>query len=673
MTAAITEHGRAQRTRGRGGRRLRQAAAGRWGNPRVEMVAMRKSPARGGVTRAHIARFVLISIIFTSIQIAALALGWASLRMINATRAYATGESYYSKAANAAVLNLYKYSGTGNETYWRAFHASLGVPFGDAAAREALTAAKPDVAAAFAGFQRGRNSIKDIPDAILVFRLFHQWGPFAAAVLDWQHGDETIRALLAAGNELHALWSAPAPNGLALGRAVAEIDALNARLTTFEGSFSAHIARTARIATQLVMRALLITTLLLWSFGVGLAWRTYRKGIAAEVMLWESEERFRNFAETASDWFWETDRDLNIAHLSERFFEATGVPSQDVLGRSMATAGMGAPNDPDAPQLALALAKRRAFRNYVCRYVAASGDEQYWKCGGSPVFDGDGAFLGYRGTGSNVTAAIRAEQALREAKELSDSANRAKSEFLANMSHELRTPLNAIMGFAEITKDRLYGDRSEKYFDYARDIFNSGSLLLSLIDDILDIAKIEAERMELHEQIIDLTALIEASVLLLHQRADAAALRVMTQIAERLPLIRADERRLKQIILNLLSNAIKFTPAGGAISVSATVRDSDGNLEVIVSDTGIGIAPDHLAKVLEPFGQIQNSFTRRHEGTGLGLPLVKALAELHGGSCLLTSRLGQGTQVTITLPRGRLVLEPPANPNNARGALLLGS
>jgi PAS domain S-box-containing protein len=632
---------------------------------------MTRSAPGGGVTRAHVARFVLISVIFTSIQITALALGWASLRMVNATRAYATGESYYSKAANAAVLNLYKYAVTGDAADWRAFRSSLDVTYGDRAAREGLARADPDTAVATADLRRGRNNFDDIPDVILVFRLLHDWGPFKAAVEDWRQGDETIDRLAAAAAGLHALRRSGAISDAARDRAIRQVDGINARLIALENSFSGHIASTARIATRLVTATLLVASLLLWSFGVGLAWRTYRKGIAAEVRLWQSEERFRNFAETASDWFWETGPDLNIAYLSERFFEATGVPPRDLLGRPAAARARPIAADPDRP--ALPLAERRAFRGCVMRYERAPGDEQFWKLGGAPVFAGDGAFLGYRGTGSNVTKEIRAEQALREAKDLSDSANRAKSEFLANMSHELRTPLNAIMGFSEITKERMYGAQSEKYFDYARDIFDSGTLLLALIDDVLDLAKIEAARMELCEEIVDLAALVEAGVLLLHQKAQVAAVQVTTRIADRLPPIRADERRLKQIILNLLSNAIKFTPPGGTISIEAAVRDGDGSLELAVRDTGIGIAPDHLAKVLEPFSQIQNSFTRRHDGTGLGLPLVKALAELHGGTCTLTSRVGHGTRVVITLPRERLVTEAAGTRRGAAAALALGS
>lgn len=620
---------------------------GRW-------CTIEKSAGDGSVNRTHTIRFVLISTIFVVAQIGVLGFSWAALRMINATRAYATGESFYSKASNAAVLDLYRYAETGKEIYWNGFHSTLGVTFGDRQARRALDRPHPDVDAATAGYLRGRNEIDDIPDAILVFRLFRRWGPFAAAVDDWRQGDENIDRLRAVATELHTLWQSAAITATTRERLIGEIEALNRHLTALEDRFSGHIANAARIATRFVTLVLCLASLLLWLIGVALAWRTYRKGIAAEIHLRGSEERFRNFAEVASDWFWETGPDLRVTYLSERFAAATGVAPRELLGRRTQEVGLWPVTDNDDAQSARVAPTRRAFRSYMHRYVDESGAEQYWNISGLPVFGANGRLLGYRGTGSNVTKEMRAAHALRDAKLQSDLANRAKSEFLANMSHELRTPLNAILGFSEITKNQLFGKASDKYTEYAGDIFNSANLLLALISDILDLAKIEAGRMELYEEPVDVGLVVEAATALMRQKIDAAKLRITTDVAPDVSPIRGDELKLKQIILNLLSNAVKFTPEGGTISVTA-LRDKDDNVEIAVHDSGIGIAPGDISKALEPFGQIENSLTRSRAGTGLGLPLTKALAELHGGNFALTSELARGTTAIITLPRTRLV------------------
>lgn len=606
------------------------------------------------MNRTHIKRFVLISLVFIIVQIAALCLALAGLKMINATRAYATGESLYSKAADSAVLNLYRYANTGKDAYWQAFHSSLDATLGDRETRRELSKPDPNLAVATAGFLKGRNNIKDIPDAIRVFRLFRRWEPFAAAVDDWRQGDETIDRLRGVADELHFLQQGTTgATGAMRKRLIGEINTLSTRLTKLENSFSAHIARTARIAARLVIYILCIASLLLWSLGVGLAWRTYRRGVMAEIRLKESKERFRDFAETASDWFWETGPDLKITYLSERFSEATGISPQALLGRSAREVGWYTTADNEDRQCA---ATPGAFFSCVYRYVPVDGDVQYWKIGGLAVFGANDRFLGYRGTGSNVTSEIRAQRDLSEAKELADLASRAKSEFLASMSHELRTPLNSILGFSEIIKNKMFGNSSDKYVDYAHDIFNSGTLLLSLVNDVLDLAKIEAGRMELYEETVDVSRTIEAVVRLLREKIAAANLHLETQIAAGLPSIRADQRKLKQIFLNLLSNAIKFTPAGGSISIAAARRSEDGDLEIIVRDSGIGIARQEISKALEPFGQIENSLTRSHAGTGLGLPLVKALTELHGGTVAITSQAGHGTEIVITLSRERFVV-----------------
>jgi PAS domain S-box-containing protein len=226
-------------------------------------------------------------------------------------------------------------------------------------------------------------------------------------------------------------------------------------------------------------------------------------------------------------------------------------------------------------------------------------------------------------------------------------ANQHKSEFLANMSHELRTPLNAIIGFSEVLLDRMFGDVNDKQEEYLRDIHVSGQHLLSLINDILDLSKVEAGRMELELSDFDLPTAIDSALTLVRERAQRRGVTVHKTIAPDLGGIRADERKIRQVILNLLSNAIKFTPEGGRIDVHATV--SDGFLEVAVTDTGIGIAPEDHQAVFEEFRQVGPS-QAKSEGTGLGLALCRKFIELHGGTIAVHSEPGLGSTFRFRVP-----------------------
>jgi signal transduction histidine kinase len=220
------------------------------------------------------------------------------------------------------------------------------------------------------------------------------------------------------------------------------------------------------------------------------------------------------------------------------------------------------------------------------------------------------------------------------------------------MSHELRTPLNAIIGFSEIIRDRLFGNATDKYTDYASDIVSSANHLLSIINDILDVSKIEAGQMELYEDEVDLSRVTDGVVKLLRQKIDAAKVSLIVE-TDGLPLIRADERKLKQILMNLLSNAVKFTPPGGIVAILNYLNEN-GDLAIVVRDSGIGMAPDDIPKALAAFGQVDSTLARKHEGTGLGLPLVKALVEIHGGQFALSSELGRGTSAVVVLPKARI-------------------
>jgi signal transduction histidine kinase len=263
----------------------------------------------------------------------------------------------------------------------------------------------------------------------------------------------------------------------------------------------------------------------------------------------------------------------------------------------------------------------------------------------------DGSTVGIR---TDITDLKHREEALFQAKETAEIASRSKSEFLANISHELRTPLNAIIGFSEIMREQIFGPLgSPQYLEYTGDVLDSAHHLLEVINDILDIAKAEAGKLELAEDEVDIAHVVAAATRLVQERAQRNGIAIRSALAADLPHVHADERKLKQILLNLLTNAIKFTPPEGIIEVAARLSDA-GDFLITVRDTGIGIAEEDIETALAPFGQVDSKLNRKYEGTGLGLPLCNAMAHLHGGELTIDSLVGKGTTVTIRLPAARV-------------------
>jgi signal transduction histidine kinase len=253
----------------------------------------------------------------------------------------------------------------------------------------------------------------------------------------------------------------------------------------------------------------------------------------------------------------------------------------------------------------------------------------------------------------DLSVQLDVERSMRAALEAADAANDARSRFLAGIGHELRTPLNAIIGFAELIVDEA-GDRSVAA-DYAADIRESGHHLLGIINGILDYAKIEAGRFDLTEGAVDLVQSVASVRRLLAARIAESGLTMRVEVADDLPPVIGDPIKIRQILLNLVSNAVKFTPRGGTVTV-VVAHEYDGGVRVEVLDTGIGMTEAEMAIALEPFGQVANAHVRQHDGTGLGLPLARALAELHGATFTLDSRPGKGTRAAFRLPPSRLAL-----------------
>lgn len=362
----------------------------------------------------------------------------------------------------------------------------------------------------------------------------------------------------------------------------------------------------------------------------------------------ESEDRFRDFAESTADWLWEMDRDLKFTFISDRYEEITGFAPDFAIGKTRSDMIFGGVDQAALDAHFEAIRNRRAFRDFRYDLRAPSGQQITANISGKPVFDENGNFRGYRGVGSNMTGEVHAQRARDEALREAERANKAKSEFLAAMSHELRTPLNAILGFSEVIHLQLLGgDDPKKYNEYAKDIHSSAAHLLALVNDLLDVSAIEAGKMDVLFERIQIRPLIEESLQTVHDVAVQNGIEIASEIADDLPTVWADARAVRQILLNLLSNATKFSQTGCRISVA--VKKLNDEVEITVRDTGIGIPAERLAEVKRPFVRAQRDPYKAERGWGLGLSIVSSLVDLHGGRLHIDSQVGVGTEVSFTL------------------------
>lgn len=604
-----------------------------------------------------------LGVAFAILLIIDLAAAWVALDVVDSTRAYSVGAAYYSKAQKMAVVSLNRFVTSHAEDDYDSFLSSLAVPIGDRDARIALQTTPFDRSAAIEALLRGKNPSDDAVKIIRRFRTLDRWPPFVRAVADWTVADEDVLALRRLGTEIR---DRPATDPAGQAAQLTAIRQIDDRLTADEDRFLASMNAAAQTAKWIVLVTLMAATVLLWVFGMLFAARLFYRQIALDRKLISTENRFRDYAEVASDWYWEVDDDRKITFVSELFFTLTGATPDSILGLDATEFLRAHAADAESWDYLIPFMAQQTMRGMRLRYSRADGTPIYLSVSAKPYFDRDGGFLGYRGVGSDITAAVEAAHRLRAEKERAEIANRAKSEFLANMSHELRTPLNAIIGFSEIIMNRVFGNTApEKYDAYAADINASGKHLLSLINEILDLSKIEAGQDELRETEIELDTLIGSSRNLFSTRFQQANLTLtVSDLPEPTPRLLVDASKLKQCLSSLLSNALKFTPAGGTVTIAAQF-EANGELAIAIQDTGIGIAARDIPTVLSPFGQVETAFQRTHTGTGLGLPIAKALIEQHGGTLRIESKLGAGTTVMLTLPNSRIIGRPLETPAEA--------
>lgn len=362
-----------------------------------------------------------------------------------------------------------------------------------------------------------------------------------------------------------------------------------------------------------------------------------------------SERRIASLLDNSPAAIYFKDADLRFVMANKRYQEVYGFCTNDIIGKTSA--------ELFGDQMGEEFTGHD--REVFVRRTPITREE---RIGGAiylttkfPIIDDDGELVGIGGIETDISQRVEDEQMYREARDEAEAANRAKSAFLANMSHELRTPLNSVIGFSDSLLEGTLGEiHNHLHREYLVIIRTAGEHLLNLINDILDLSRIEAGKMELDETQFDILDVFNSTLRLTSERAGTAGILIFTEIDDNVPKLIADERQIQQVLINLVSNAIKFTDPGGRITMSA-LKTNNGEFEIRVSDTGIGISAEDLERIQQPFVQVADAMTRQHSGSGLGLAIVRSIATLHGGTFDIESTPGQGTTGKVTLPANRTV------------------
>jgi PAS domain S-box-containing protein len=632
----------------------------------------------GGLFAKPTPRRLLVASPFVAVAVVLVALAIFFMDLLSAARAYVGGESLWTMAQKQAVQSLERFAQLRDGAEWLAFQRAIAVPLGDRVAREELEKTAPDFEVARSGFIAGGIHPDDIDGMMRLFRWFRSDRLIDEAIDTWAEADGLIAQLTAVAGELRREVESGAPP-IVLMPLLQRIDDLDKRLTPLEMRFSAILGEATRNTLVLLNIAMAVVALALTALGTLIARGVAQRGSRVEAQLRASEERFRSLWETTNDAVLIVNTAHTIRFANPGVYALFGYSPQEVDGRPLAML-----QPPGAYAAHRALMER--YLETGVRTTEWNGAETLVRHRSGRVFpvemafselqlDGELHFVGFL---RDITKRKEAERAvrdsnerlehrvaertreLREANERLMELDRMKSQFLATMSHELRTPLNSILGFTSLMREGMAGPLTDEQRRQLGFVHGSGEHLLSLINDLLDLSRIESGRMDVAAAPFDFATVAAEVGVSLKPLITQKGLRLEFGMPGTLPMV-GDRRKCYQVLLNLASNAVKFTERG-SVRLEAAARD--GLLHAAVSDTGIGIRPEQLKLLFEPFRQLDGSPRRLYEGTGLGLHLCRKLLDLMGGHIQVQSDFGAGSRFSFALPlhvvRAAVVQAPDA-------------
>ena len=590
---------------------------------------------------------------------------------LSQARAYTTGEGLYSKAQKSAVISLLRYARSEADDDYEQFLRHIEVPQGDRAARLALQRDPVDGDTAGRGFLRGRNHPDDIAGMVQFFKRFERISYVASAIAIWRDADAEIARLHDMGEELHMAVTTDA-GPVAVDAVLARIVEIDDRLSKLEDNFSLTLGDGARFLVTVSNLAIALIATVLVVIGLAFSTHTARSQRRTESALRQSEARYRQLTESMVDGVLILQKG-RFVHANPAALQLVGYTFSELIGRQFAPLIHPAWREVVAARHQRRLSGEMLGERYEIQILTRAGDAKWVSLSNALLegWDGQPAVLTLI---SDVTEVQRARIALEAnqvelerlvsqrtteliaARERAETANQAKGEFLANMSHEIRTPLTAVLGLARMGLRASAASESRTPFT---GIINAGEHLLAVIDDILDVSKIEAGKLVMHAAPFELARTIADAHNLVAEAAAAKRLTLTTESSSTLPpWVNGDSRRLQQILVNLLSNAIKFTERGG---VSLHIERDGNHVRCSVTDSGIGLTADQMARLFLPFEQGDRSPSRSYGGSGLGLAISRSLARLMDGDIDVTTTLGSGSCFTLRLPLPATAAPSPAS------------